>query len=394
MSVAEIRLPALSATMESARLLRWLVSPGAEVSEGQPIAEVGTDKVDMEFESPHTGTIAELVAEEGDDVPLGGVLALIETEADDLLGGLALGEEKEPDTPAEDIQPRPDSTAAALPGSDTPSTGIIPAAPPARKLAEELGVDLSTVTPSGRRGQVTSADVRSAAESATPATVEPATTPIPPPTPSTDRRAGSRKATAAIMETSAQIPQFTLYRTVDLTAANDHRGSMGWTTALVRAIAIALRQHPEMAMRWDGNGVVAMDGEIGVGIAIDRPDLGLTVATITDPDALDRDAANQAVRALADRARSNRVRPEDMAPATSTLSNLGGLRIDRFNALLFPPQASILSAGTIRYRPLATGDGALKAVLTVELGLTVDHRVADGADGARFLDTIVESIGQ
>ncbi len=387
MSVTEIRMPALSATMESAQLIKWLVSEGTEVTAGQHIAEVGTDKVDMEFESPHAGTITELVAAEGSDVALGGVLALIETEGDDVLGGLILGgdESPEPETVAGTETPEPE--AESQNGGATTTTGIIPAAPPARKLAGELGVDLATIEPTGRRGQIISADVRGAAEGTTETRPEPvAPQPVPP-------QRDNRAATAAVMETSAQTPQFTLYRTVDLTTANERRGALGWTTALVRALASALRQHPEMRMQWDGSRPVDPEGDIRVGVAVDRPELGLTVVSISDPDRLDRDAANEAIRELADRARSNRVRPDDIAPGHTTLSNLGGLGVDRFNALLFPPQASILSAGTIRHRPIATGDGALKASLTVELGLTVDHRVADGADGARFLTTVIDALG-
>jgi len=118
------------------------------------------------------------------------------------------------------------------------------------------------------------------------------------------------------------------------------------------------------------------------------------LAETTDGSVADRlmILADQVIRAAADRARTGKLRPEDMAPAAVTLSNLGGLGVDRFNALLFPPQAVILSAGTIRMRPVATGDGALKAALTCEVGLTVDHRVADGADGARFLDTFAHLV--
>lgn len=370
MSVVEIRLPALSATMESAILHKWLVSEGAEVSEGQAIAEVGTDKVDMEFESPHAGTITERVADEGSEVALGGVLALIDTEAEDLLGGLTLDGDGSVETEPAAVEQAPPSVK-----DDTPPTRIILADPPARKLAGELGVDLATVKATGRRGQVTSADVRTVADGG------PQSEPQ-----SDERKIANRRATASIMEASAAIPQFTLYRTVDLTTANERRAGLGWTTVLVRALAAGLRQHPEMRPGSDPEVV-------RVGIAVDRPDLGLTVVSIPGPDRLDRDLANEEVRGVVDRARSNRVRPEDMAPAQTTLSNLGGLGIDRFNALLFPPQASILSAGTIRHRPIATGDGALKVALTVELGLTVDHRVADGADGARFLETVVDALG-
>ncbi len=130
-----------------------------------------------------------------------------------------------------------------------------------------------------------------------------------------------------------------------------------------------------------------------VGLAVDRPGVGLVVSNIADPDLGDLDDVDAAVRALVDRTRTGKLRPEDMGAGSVTLSNLGGLGIDRFEALLFPPQAIIMSVGTIRHRPAAKADGSLRATLTAEVGLTVDHRVADGADGARFLQTFVEALG-
>ena len=154
-------------------------------------------------------------------------------------------------------------------------------------------------------------------------------------------------------------------------------------------MAEALRSHPELNVRWDAETrtAVAIDG-VSVGLAVDRPGVGLVVATIADPDLLAPDEADAAIRALVDRARTGKLRPEDMAPVSITLSNLGGLGIDRFNALLVPPQAVIPSMGTVRPRPVVTGDGGLRAALPGEVGLTVDHRGADGADGARYLDSL------
>ncbi|MFN2487273.1 MAG: 2-oxo acid dehydrogenase subunit E2, partial [Acidimicrobiia bacterium] len=131
---------------------------------------------------------------------------------------------------------------------------------------------------------------------------------------------------------------------------------------------------------------------VRVGLAVDRPGVGLVVASLADPDLGDPDEVDRGVRALAERGKSGKLRPDDLAQASITLSNLGGFGVDRFQALLFPPQPAILSAGSIKMRPVATAEGALKASLTCEVGLTVDHRVADGADGARFLETYVSLV--
>ena len=403
MSRREIRLPALSATMESAVLIEWSVQPGDEVREGQAIASVSTDKVDMDLEAPFAGTIVELVAAAGEEVPLGGHLATVETEADDLLGGLSFDES----SGAEDV-PHPTQTAERAPVSDSGrGAGIVAASPPARKMARDRGIDLSDIDPTGRRGQVTPADVAAHAArleektepAPTPRSEPPAAPPAPSPPrtapaePSDARRAAIRRATAQVMTRSAAVPQFTLYRTVDVESASRSRGGTSWTTVLVRALASALREHPELNARWDdeAEGLIPFDS-LRVGLAVDRPGSGLVVTSIADPDLQPLEDADAAVRALIDRTRTGKIRPEDMAQGSVSLSNLGGLGVDTFNALLFPPQPLIMSIGTIRHRPTASSDGSLRATLTAEVGLTIDHRVADGADGARYLETFVRAL--
>jgi pyruvate dehydrogenase E2 component (dihydrolipoamide acetyltransferase) len=408
MSTRDIRLPALSATMEEATLLEWKVSPGDTVREGQAVAEVSTDKVDMDLESPYAGTIIELKVEAGATVALGETVATIESDEDDMFAGMDLDRSNDSAPPAA----APQTEAAPAAAGSSNSRAVVAASPPARKMARELGVDLAAIPPTGTRGQVTPLDVKNFHDQGTQpkeerARPEPATPAAPAgarqataasaPEVSDAKRLAVRRATVDVMNRTAVVPQFTLWRTLILDKAAARKGEMGWTTLLVRALAEALHDHPEINAHWDDEGrqTVAFDGH-SVGIAVDRPGIGLIVATLPDPTQMDPGEADRAVRALADRARTGKIRPDDMAQASITLSNLGGLGVDRFNALLFPPQAAILSIGTIRHRPVATGDGALKAALTAEVGLTVDHRVADGADGARYLETfttIVESGG-
>ena len=404
MSEREIRLPALSATMESAVLLEWSIKPGDEIKEGQPIASVSTDKVDMDLEAPFSGTVVTLIAAAGDEVPLGGHLATVETEADDLLGGLSFDAASTSDE-APPAASAPDVAAPDVVAQQAPTGGIVPASPPARKMARERGIDLATVTPTGRRGQVTPADVAAHSDRATRVEDHPAPAPEPAQArtaarpESTDsaaadpRRAAIRRATADVMNRSAGIPQFTLYRSVNVEAAARARGGTSWTTVLVRALAAALREHSDLNARWDDASATPVPFEqLRIGLAVDRPGSGLVVTSIGDPDLLPLDDADAAVRGLIDRTRTGKIRPDDMAQASITLSNLGGLGVDRFNALLFPPQPLILSIGTIRHRPTATADGSLRATLSAEVGLTVDHRVADGADGARYLDTFIRAL--
>ncbi len=258
MSTREVRLPALSATMESATLLQWNVQPGDSVSEGQAIAEVSTDKVDMDLEAPFAGTIVELSVEPGAEVPLGGLLATIETEAEDLLGGLDLGGGS--DEPASEPEPETVETSGSSDAAPAAAPGtIVPASPPARKMARRHGIDLAQIEPTGRRGQVTPSDVanaidrlggdsspRSAPQTVqrnTPAAASAAATSASaaarstasPASPIDDaRRLAIKRATVEAMNRSAVVPQFTLYRTVDLEPAAKRRAGASWTTVLVR----------------------------------------------------------------------------------------------------------------------------------------------------------------
>jgi pyruvate dehydrogenase E2 component (dihydrolipoamide acetyltransferase) len=400
--------------MEEATLLVWNVGPGDEVKQGQAIAEVSTDKVDMDLEAPFSGVIQDLLVEPGTAIPLGATMATIITDEDDLLSGLSLGAADS--ALARDSQPsRPPVIEPTVSGKHPGASQIVPASPAARRLAREAGVDLARIAPTGSRGQATPSDVArftDISESTDiPDVIEArGSAPGPEAAPGmaagtlaasvTDRGAGVtlpeqdakrlrlRRAAAQVLDRSAVIPQFTLFRTLILDKAAAGRGGRSWTTELVRAVAGALRKHSELNAWWDGENKKAVPFEsLRVGLAIDRPGVGLVVASFADPDHGDPVDIDHGLRALAERGKNGKLRPDDLAQASITFSNLGGMGIDRFQALLFPPQAAILSAGSIKMRPVATPEGALKASLTCEVGLTVDHRVADGADGARFLET-------
>ncbi len=377
-STRDIRLPALSATMETATLIEWRVHPGETITEGQAIAEVETDKVDMEVEAPFPGTVVSLELGPGDQLTVGGVMATVASDNEDLLGFL--------DNSASVISTEAAATPAtsAEPIPTRPASEIVKAAPAARRLARENDLDLTNLDPSGNRGEVTVNDVKTRLDWAQP-----------PPSPGPAAPAARRQATIAVVERSAAIPQFTLYRQLDLTHAKAEKLAESWTTIFVRALAMTLRQHPAFNTNWsDDIGRAAPLDVVRVGIAVDRPGVGLTTAAVANPDHGDRAAADRAVRQVIDRARSSKAVPDDLAPAGVTLSNLGGLGVDRFNALLVPQQPAIVSVGIIAMRAVATGGGAIRAALTCEVGLTVDHRAADGADGARFLDTFADLVEQ
>jgi pyruvate dehydrogenase E2 component (dihydrolipoamide acetyltransferase) len=405
MADREVRMPALSATMEEALLLKWLVAAGDEVRRGQALAEVSTDKVDMELESPFDGTVVRIVVAEGERANLGDPVVVIESDEDDLLGGVGFGGGAPAVAPATApaAAPAPAPTPVAAPATahsaGSASGGHVPASPLVRRRARQLGVDLTAVVPSGSRGQVTRADLdRHAAAGPAPASAAaPAAAPRATGSRSDDaRRRAVRGATARTTIRSAAIPQFTLYRRLDVGWASERRAGRSWVTEIGRALAGALWRHPECNAVWDDEaGEPRPLPGVRVGIAVDGP-VGLVVVTVEDPDAPAPAAADAAVREAIARGRVGNVRPEDLRDVSTTISSLGALGVDRFNALLVPPQPTILSVGRIVDTPVVV-DGIVRARPMMEVGLTVDHRVADGADGARVLETFArrfEGLGE
>jgi len=203
--------------------------------------------------------------------------------------------------------------------------------------------------------------------------------------PAGDRKAAIRGAVARKMTPSAAIPQFTVWRTIELDAADGLRRGVSWTTVLLRAYAAALRDVPDLLCRWeDDRAAESGPPSIALAVATER---GLLVPTFLEPDRGSAEELDQQIRAVVRSAHAGKLDPAYMGVANGSLSNLGGLGVDRFQALLTPPQASVLSLGSIRPRPVAV-PGGVGLALTVEAGLTVDHRVADGAHAAELLDRL------
>ena len=437
-------MPKMSMTMETGGLVSWIKQAGDAIRVGDVICEVATDKVDMEVESTVEGTIARLVAQPGDTVPVGEPIAFITTEADDLMAGLF------------DTDPGPDD-ATLTPNSDAPTNlpaepvsgapveapvaatapsrrGPQPAVPFARRRASQLRVSLVDVIPTGRDGIITVADVEHAAAhrdskgrdskgrdgaaqnptattapaatpaAATPPAPAPAAPPAAPapaaPTPGdTDpgfadllagRRKAIRTAVARTMSTSAAVPQFTVFAEIDLEAAARARNGIGWTTLLVRGLARALRGHPAVNCGWDTatNTPAAHNDVVGVSLAVESA-VGLLAPVVRDPDLLPIDEQDALVRATIAKARTGKLSGADLQGGPTTLSNLGGFGVPSFTSLLTPPQATALSVGAISQRPVVV-NGGLQIRLGTTVGLTLDHRPVDGADGARLLNDLQE----
>lgn len=432
----EVRLPALTTTMEEAELVEWRVEVGDDVREGQALCEIVTDKVDMSLESPFDGTVAALLVEAGSVVTVGAAVARIATDSDDVLGDLELGGGAAAEGGVADdgtvaegggVAPAVDAGGAGEGADPGDGPARVPAPPPVRLRARQAGVDLADVPRTGRRGQVTSDDLRryleqreaargpagatadagaaptapTGSDTAAPGAGSTGAAPAVPPAadrraaddrgPLDRRRAALRAATAKVVTRSAGIPQFTLHRAIDLTRAAGRREGRTWTTEIVRALAVALRAHPELNARWDDDaGRAEPIDRVRIGLAVAVP-VGLVVVGLDDPDQITPTHANEHVLQVVGRARDGALDTADVEGITFTVSNLGGFGVDAFDALLMPPQAGILSVGRVVERPVVV-DGRVRPRLQVDVGLTVDHRVADGADGARLLATFAEAL--
>lgn len=379
----EIRMPQVSDETEEGIVVTWFVRPGDRVAEGDLVAEVQVEKVSTDVTAPADGWLASVSVEQGGVVAQGAVIGVL-TDQD----------------PATAARESPTVTAGgAEPAGERPARVI--ASPSARRLAAERDVDLTTLTGTGPRGRIVEADVLAAAGAAAATATPPAATPthphdigavgIEPLSP--ERRTIARRLQGWLAETA----QLTLTAEVDVTdlearlrdwsGAWEQRAS--YTTAVVAAVARALRTHRAIAARWTDDGLV-MPEQLDVGVAVEVGD-GLIVPVVRRADTLDLRSLNRRIADLAERARAGRLQPEETAGGVFSVTNLGAHRVDAFTPLLNPPQTGILGVGRARVRP-AVVDGEVVPRILLVLSVTFDHRVIDGAPAAAFLTAVADRL--
>ena len=383
MSVTKVILPKLGLTMDEGRLVAWHKKEGDRVEKGEILFEVETDKANMEIEASASGVVRRILLPADASAPVATVIALIADTVDEPLP---------PDVaavatrmPAASPLARNDSPApAGAPLSQDGPSDRVRSSPAARKRAQELGVDINVVRGTGPGGRVGLEDVEAVVSSASSSSTavgekrEPLTR---------MRRAVGEAMTRSVRE----APQFSISRDVDMTAANERRRAAGvsYTDVIVAAAATALRAHPRLRSRFDGDAVIVSE-KIDVGLAV-AVDAGLIVPVVRDADRKTLAALREEREALETAVRSGRARADAFGGAAITVSNLGTFGVDRFTAIVNPPEASILAVGRVADRVIAV-NGAPAVRPVVSLTLTVDHRVADGADAARYLDDVVKQL--
>ena len=405
--MADIIMPRLSDTMEEGTIARWLKQPGDQVSRGEVIAEIDTDKATMDLEAYEDGVLERILVGEGSTAPIGQAIASLAgpggAPAPAATVARAPASEPAPAAPAPSVAP--ENPAASLGTSDRPvaPTSSPLSSPLARSLARRHGLEIADIVGSGPGGRVVRADVEAAIGDGR-AAVAAMPTPGPLATPAGGAERGGddveivplgnlRRRTAERLSISAQVPHFSLTSVVDAERLVAFRGEVNRglddstkkisvTDLLVKACATVLRGNPEINSSWDGDKLLRYR-RINIGLAVAVPD-GLAVPVVHDADRKSVREISAESRALAERARQGKLSLNDIGGGTFTISNLGMFGIDQFTAVLNPPQAAILAVGAARSEPIVR-DGAVVAGTTMKLTLSVDHRVLDGATAATFL---------
>jgi len=401
--MVSVVMPALELAQETGKLVAWKKREGDRVRKGEPLLEIETDKAVVEIEAPGDGMLAGIRARDGAVVPVGQTIAWL----------VQPGESVPADDVAVPSARRIVTEIAAAPHSASPGTGARPASeirisPKARRLAKDHGLDLATITGTGPAGEILAADIESAIaqspisnQSAIPQSPFLNQSAIPQSpilnqsairNPQSAISTPSRLMASRTTQSWTTVPHFFLTRDVDaraLNAARDALTNSTRTDILVAVVARALTKHPRMNASWV-NDAVRPNDEVNVAIAIAVEDAVVT-GVIHRADRLSIADIGARRGELTDRARAGRLQPADITGATFTISNLGMYNVDAFTAIIVPPQAGILAVGTIADRIVAIdGHPAVRPMMT--LTLSCDHRVVDGARGAKFLSDVVEGI--
>ncbi len=414
--ITKVHMEALSPTMEEGQLVQWLKSEGDEIANGDVLAEIETDKATMELVARGEGVLRKIFLGEGGTAEVGAVIGVIAGADEDISdvegtsgggGGAAAAAEE---APAEAAAPKEEQPAAEKPAaaeaapepapaaSSGSDDGRVKASPLARRLAEEAGIELSRISGSGPGGRVVKRDVEKAKEEgvSTPSRSAPAWTPdeaeyedVP--------ISQMRKAIAKrLVQSIGPIPTFYLTIDVDMGRAIEARASMNaslkdegvkisFNDIVLKATAAALRQHPNCNAQWQDDHIRRYNAvHLGVAVAIDD---GLITPIVRNAHRKGLVQIGEEVKEMAGRAREKKLKPEEYTGATFSVSNLGMFGIHEFTAIINPPEAGILAVGGIEETPVVV-DGEVVVRPRMRVTMSCDHRVIDGAQGSRFLQTL------
>jgi pyruvate dehydrogenase E2 component (dihydrolipoamide acetyltransferase) len=398
-------MEALSPTMEEGQLVQWLRSEGDQVASGDVLAEIETDKATMELVARGDGVLRKIFVAAGGVAPVGSVIAVIAGKDEDIssiqgpagVAAIAVAAEPAPkQEPRAERAPAASAPPAPPPAEAMGNGGRVKASPLARRLAADMGVDISRVQGSGPGGRVVKRDIEAAKTVGIPAAVVAGWAPdeaeyqdVP--------TSQMRKTIAKRLVTSiGPVPTFYLTVDVDMSRVIEARTSINAmleaeglkvsiNDLVLKAVAAALRRHPECNAQWQ-DGFVRRFNVVHLGVAVAIDD-GLITPVVKNAHAKGIAQISTEVRELAGRARERKLVPEEYTGSTFSVSNLGMLGIHEFTAIINPPEAGILAIGAMENVPVVV-DGAVTVRPRMRITMSCDHRVIDGALGARFLQTL------
>lgn len=408
-----VNMPKLGFDMAEGILVRWVVSEGGEVQKGEVLAEIETDKATVEVEANLSGVVHKHLVEEGTPVPVGDPIAILgdpgeEFDVDELLESAGAAATPPAESEEKAVQPAEDAAAVEreAPEPDGRYPAGVKASPVARRVAEDLDIDLQRISGTGPGGRIVKADVEQAAERREDRPAEEPEVAVPSALPPLEtERIPLSKLRGAIgrrmQEAKQQAPHFYLTADIDAGAVMDLRAQanqalpeeqkLSVNDFIVKATALALREFPNLNASLDGDEIVR-HGEINIGVAV-AVENGLLTVVVRNADRKPLRAISQEVKAMASRANEGRVKSTDVEGSTFTTSNLGMFEVSNFIAIINPPETGILAVGRVRQVPVVV-DGEVKPGMRMQATISADHRVTDGAEAARWLQIFKEYMEQ
>jgi pyruvate dehydrogenase E2 component (dihydrolipoamide acetyltransferase) len=437
-----VNMPKLGFDMQEGQLINWLKQPGDEVKHGDVLAEIESDKATVQVESFIDGTLLQHLVQAGDWVPIGAPIAVV-GKAGETVDPSALGiagaaaapaaSSKSAEQVEEAASPKPGSTqapaaspepvgqtqsapvreagAASGRNGQTEGNGHVKASPLARKVAEDRGVDLSRVEGSGPGGRIVKADVEGFKEALAEAPAAPRQAPAAMPTAQVQQMEGDeitetpkmrKRIGQRMVESKTTVPHFYVTTTIDMAPALDLRKELnkrleGQKEAgtkvsvndmIIKAVAIALREFPNLNSAFNGDTIVRHRNiNVGIAVALDN---GLINVVSKNADRAPLAIMAQQNAEMIERARSGKIRPEDVEGETIAVSNLGPFDVDHFIAIINPPAAAIVAVGSAGQVPVVLEDGTLGVGWRMKATISADHRVTDGAEAAKFMQRVKE----
>jgi pyruvate dehydrogenase E2 component (dihydrolipoamide acetyltransferase) len=413
-----LELPRMGETMEEGEILVWMKKAGDNVKRGETVAEIQTDKIVAEMPALEDFVLEEILAPEGTVVKVGQPLARIRR------AGETAGSSAPEKVSAMSVAPTPQVAVSnpMIEPSSLVTTSIVRASPAARRIARELNVNLSSVTGTGPRGRVTTDDIRNSgttvgAQRAAPAVAptvgarlaSPALALAPTPTPistlETNPESDLHRLTRieiatgkTTVKSKSEIPHFYVRSRADLTGfmrgleIEKARGSSASVNdAIVKAVALALKQHPRLNAVLEGDAV-RLNPSVHIGVMTATAD-GLVTSVVRNADTLSLPQINASVKEIRARAAAGRARAEDISGAGFCISNLGMFGVEEFSAIILPPNVAILAVGAVLEEVVAD-NGAIRVAKTVRLTVSADHRAVDGVEVALFLQSLRKLLEQ